>query len=132
MPYLVSHIHVKSSDPKSTADWFVKAFNFSILSDEVRVWGDRFIRCKPEATEVLVMFSNERNGEALSPGSAEAHYGLEHFGIDTPDMASDLERLTGIGAVLAEGPIHAPGGNTLAFIKTPGDVRIELIERAKS
>jgi lactoylglutathione lyase len=130
MPYLVSHIHVKSADPKSTADWYVKAFNFTILSDEVRIWGDRFIRCKPEATEVLVMFSEARTGEKLNPGSAEAHFGLEHFGIDTPDLVADLKRLTALGAVVAEGPIEAPGGNLLAFIKTPGDVRIELIQRA--
>ena len=48
MPYIVNHIHLKSEDPKITADWFVKAFNFEIVSDVVRHFGDRFIVTKAE------------------------------------------------------------------------------------
>ena len=39
MPYIVNHIHLKSEDPKLTADWFVKAFNVEIVSDRVRIFG---------------------------------------------------------------------------------------------
>ena len=28
--YKINHIHLKSSDPESTADWWVKAFNFKL------------------------------------------------------------------------------------------------------
>ena len=38
MSYNVNHIHLKSEDPKSTADWFVKAFNVEIISDTVQVY----------------------------------------------------------------------------------------------
>ena len=48
MPYNINHIHLKSEDPKSTADWFVKAFNVEIISDTVRHFGDRFIVTKSE------------------------------------------------------------------------------------
>ena len=43
MPYNINHIHLKSEDPRSTADWFAKAFNFEIVSDIVRHFGDRFL-----------------------------------------------------------------------------------------
>ena len=33
MPYKVNHIHIKSKDPKITAEWFVKAFNVKIFSE---------------------------------------------------------------------------------------------------
>ena len=46
MSYNVNHIHLKSEDPKATADWFVKAFNVEIISDIVRHFGDRFIVTK--------------------------------------------------------------------------------------
>ena len=36
MPYRINHIHLKASDPRKTADWYVKAFDFQIVSDEVR------------------------------------------------------------------------------------------------
>ena len=35
MPYIVNHIHLKSEDPKLTADWFVKAFNVEIIFDRI-------------------------------------------------------------------------------------------------
>ena len=43
MPYNVNHIHLKSKDPKITAEWFVKAFNVKIISETVRPVGDTFI-----------------------------------------------------------------------------------------
>ena len=46
MAYEVNHIHIKSSDPESIAKWYVKAFDFKIAGDEVRVFGDRFIKCE--------------------------------------------------------------------------------------
>ena len=35
MPYIVNHIHLKSEDPKLTADCFVKAFNVEIIFDRI-------------------------------------------------------------------------------------------------
>ncbi len=129
MPFNVNHIHIKSSDPKKTADWFVKAFNVVIVSDATRPVGDRFIITRTEGG-LAINISSERSGETLGPADADPHYGLEHFGFDTDDMAADLERLQGLGAVLKEGPIDNGGGVTIAFIAAPGDIRIELIHRA--
>ena len=129
MPFNVNHIHLKSSDPKKTADWFVEAFNVEIVSDSTRPVGDRFITTRTEGG-LAINISSERTGETLGPADADPHYGLEHFGFDTDDMAADLERLQGLGAVLKEGPIDNGGGVSIAFIAAPGDIRIELIHRA--
>lgn len=129
MPFNVNHIHLKSSDPKKTADWFVEAFNVEIKTDNVRPVGDRFITTMTEGG-LAINISSERTGETLGPADADPHYGLEHFGFDTDDMAADIARLEGLGAVLKEGPIDNGGGVTIAFIAAPGDIRIELIHRA--
>ena len=129
MPFNVNHIHIKSSDPKKTADWFVEAFNVVLVSDATRSVGDRFITTRTEGG-LAINISSERSGETLGPADADPHYGLEHFGFDTDDMAADLERLQGLGAVLKEGPIDNGGGVTIAFIAAPGGIRIELIHRA--
>ena len=31
MPFRINHIHLKSPDPKKTADWYVHAFKFTII-----------------------------------------------------------------------------------------------------
>jgi catechol 2,3-dioxygenase-like lactoylglutathione lyase family enzyme len=128
MPFNVNHIHLKSKDPKADADWFVKAFNVKIMSDATRSFGDRFIVTQTEGG-LNINISGARTGEKLGPADANAHLGLEHFGFDSADIEADIKRLTGMGATLKDGPIQAGPGVKIAFIATPGDVRVELIQR---
>lgn len=128
MAYSVHHIHIKSEDPKATADWFAEAFGFKLLSDQVRHVGDRFIRLE-DANGVLIIVSGPRTGETLNAPATGVHRGLEHFGMNTPDLRRDIERLSAIGARLVEGPAEWPGNIHIGFILAPGDVRIELIQR---
>ena len=128
MPYRINHIHLKASDPRKTAEWYVKAFAFKITSDETRVFGDRFVRCQSE-DGTPVNISGARTGERLGPGDASAHHGLEHFGFDSDNLEADIKRLEGLGARLLEGPIEIPGGPRICFIQAPDDVRVELIQR---
>src|SRR4051812_6337709 len=131
MPYRINHIHLKSPDPKKTADWYVKAFNFKIVGDTTRDFGDRFIRCQSEDGGMAVNISGARTGETLGPGDANPHHGLEHFGLDTDDIDAEIARLEGLGATRLDGPIQMPNGGKIAFIKAPDDVRLELIQAPK-
>jgi catechol 2,3-dioxygenase-like lactoylglutathione lyase family enzyme len=128
MPFRINHIHLKAPDPRKTAEWYVRAFNFKIQSDDVRVFGDRFIRCLSEDGGMAVNISGARTGEKLGPGDASAHHGLEHFGFDSAGLEGDIRRLEGLGAQLLEGPIQVPNGPRIAFLRAPDDTRIELIE----
>ena len=130
MPFAINHIHLKADDPKRSADWWVEAFNFTILSDEVRARGNRFIACESE-NGIRVNISGAREGEPLGPGDASVHAGLEHFGLDSTDLEADIERLTTLGAELLEGPTEG-GAVRVCFMRVPDDVRIELIERSES
>jgi len=131
MAFRINHIHLKAPDPRKTAEWYTKAFNFKIVSDETRVFGDRFIRCTSEDGGMAVNISGARTSETLGAGDASAHHGLEHFGFDTEDIEADIRRLEGLGARLLEGPIQNPNGPRIAFLKVPDDVRVELVERRK-
>ncbi len=123
----INHIHLKTSDPRKSAEWWMNAFAFTIVSDDVRASGDRFIRCRTE-DGAAVNFSDARQGEALAPASADVHFGLEHLGFDSDDLDADLRRLQGLGARVLEGPINLPSAR-IAFLGTPDGVRIELIQR---
>jgi catechol 2,3-dioxygenase-like lactoylglutathione lyase family enzyme len=128
MAYRINHIHLKAPDPRKTAEWYVRAFNFKILSDDTRVFGDRFIRCTSEDGGMAVNISGARTGETLGPGDASAHHGLEHFGFDSLGLEADIKRLEELGARLLEGPIQVPNGPRIAFMRAPDDTRIEMIE----
>jgi lactoylglutathione lyase len=131
MAYRINHIHLKAPDPEATANWFVKAFNFRIVSDVTRVFGDRFIICRSEDEGMTVNISGARSGETLGQGDANPHHGLEHFGFDSEDIEADIKRLEGLGAPLLEGPIDLPDGRRIAFVRAPNDTRVELIQAAK-
>jgi catechol 2,3-dioxygenase-like lactoylglutathione lyase family enzyme len=129
MGYRINHIHLKAPDPRKTAEWYSRAFNFRIVGDETRVFGDRFIRCQSDDGGLTVNISGARANERLGPGDASAHHGLEHFGFDSENLEADIRRLEQLGAALLEGPIQIPGGPRIAFLRAPDDVRVELIER---
>ena len=127
MAHEFNHVHLKAPDPKATADWYVEAFDFKIISDRTRDVGDRFIRCEtPDG--VIVNISGARTNEVMGDGNAAAHWGLEHFGINVDDVDAEIKRLEGFGAKLLEGPTQASPNTRIAFIQAPNDVRIELLQ----
>jgi len=130
MPYRVNHIHLKAADPAKTAAWYVEAFDLTIQGDSVRPapFGDRFVRCQSAGGGMVINISGARSGETLRPGDAQPHYGLEHFGVDSDDLQADIARLAALGAPLLDGPTELGNGVTIAFVKAPDDVRIELIQ----
>ena len=132
MAYRINHIHLKAPDPRRTAEWYVSAFGFKIMNDEVRVFGDRFVRCASADGGINVNISGARTGETLGPGDANPHHGLEHFGFDSEHLETDITRLEQLGAKLLEGPIQNPGGARIAFLRAPDDCRVELVERRKT
>ena len=127
MAYEFDHVHLKAVDPGAVADWYVRAFNFTIERDWVRESGDRFVRCQTTDGSVINI-SGARTDERMGDADASAHWGLEHFGIKGDDIDAEIARLTGLGAELMEGPLDQPGGLRIAFIKAPGDARIELLQ----
>jgi predicted enzyme related to lactoylglutathione lyase len=127
MSYEFDHVHLKSEDPGTTANWYVKAFNFKIIKDSVRTFGDRFIRCE-SSNGTIINISGARTNEQMGNGDSNAHWGLEHFGIKVTNMEEEIKRLEKLGAKLLEGPIQVPDGPLIAFIKGPIDVRIELLQ----
>ena len=127
MAYKFHHVHIKAPDPGKTANWYVEAFDFQIVSDRARASGDRFIQCKsPDGIGVNI--SSARTNEPMGEGDASTHWGIEHFGLSVDDLDAELERLKGLGAELLEGPTDVPNGPYIAFIKIPDDVRIELLQ----
>ena len=127
MAYEFNHVHLKAVDPGAVADWYVRAFNFTIEKDFVRTTGDRFLRCQT-TDGTVVNISGARTDERMGDSDASAHWVLEHIGITVDDIDAEIGRLSGLGAQLMEGPATMPDGLRIAFIKAPGGTRIELLQ----
>ena len=130
MPFNINHIHIKAEDPGKTARWWAEAFNFEIVSEFTRPFGDDFVVTRSE-NGITVNISNARTGESLGPGDAGVHEGIEHFGLDSEHLETDIARLEGLGAELLDGPIDA-GEIRICFLRAPDNVRIELIQQVAS
>ena len=130
MSFAINHIHIEASDPRKSAEWWVEAFNFEIVSDFTRDVGDRFIATRSE-NGITVNISSARTNETLGPGDAGVHEGIEHFGLDSKNLEADIERLQGLGAELLDGPLEL-GTVRICFMRAPDNVRIELIQRERS
>jgi catechol 2,3-dioxygenase-like lactoylglutathione lyase family enzyme len=129
MAFHIDHIHIRAPDPRTAAEWYVRAFNFRIFSDRVRNSGDRLVQCRSEDDMVGISFSNAREGEVLASGSSASRSGLEHFCVTCGDLQEELQRLVALGARLLEGPFNPRPGVNFAFVETPPAVRIELLQR---
>ena len=125
--YAINHIHLKADDPQASAAWWVRAFNFTIVSDQERTGGVRFVTCQSE-NGIRVNISGPATGELLDRGTSGVHQGLEHFGFDSDDLDADIARLEALGARLLVPPFMG-SVSRVCFIEAPDQVRIELIER---
>ncbi len=127
MAYAINHIHLKADDPQRSAGWWVQAFNFTIVSDNLRDGGVRFVTCESE-NGVRVNISGMPEGQTLDRGTASVHEGLEHFGFDSTNLEEDVARLEALGATCLVQP-YVGSASRVCFMEAPDHVRIELIER---
>jgi catechol 2,3-dioxygenase-like lactoylglutathione lyase family enzyme len=130
MPYNLNHVHLKTLDPGKTAQWWVTAFKFTIVSDTTRATGDRFIRCRAE-NGVPVNISGPLTNQKLPVSDSGVKQGLEHIGFDVDDIDAEIKRLEKLGAPLLAGPGELPDGTRYCWVEAPDHVRVELIQWPK-
>lgn len=121
----LNHIHLRSTNPRKTAAWYVDMLGATIVRETDT----------PAGVSVSLDIGGTRLNVAPQPpdrilprGSAEVHLGLEHFGLETNDLEGLLARLQPKGLEVLE-PLRAvPSGMKIVFVRAPDDVRIELMQ----
>ena len=78
--------------------------------------------------DVRINVTSAPAGETLPEGTAESHYGLEHFGFDTYDIEGAMARMEAQGVEVLLPNTVAGSGNKISYIKGPDNVRIELVQ----
>jgi catechol 2,3-dioxygenase-like lactoylglutathione lyase family enzyme len=117
MAYAVQHVHIKSSDPKETAQFYIDNFGATLKAE---IPG-RGVRLDLHGLQLNVT-------TLIASQSHEQHYGIEHIAVETDDYAGTLARMKANGVrILEEMPPN--NGRHVAFVEAPDGAQMELIEK---
>ncbi len=129
MAYAINHVHIRSLDPHSTAEWYVMHFGAKIVSEREVMPGTVTIGMEVGGP-VRLNVSSKPEGSPDNRAVAELNQlGLEHFGFDVEDLDFELKRLEASGIRIVLPLTEVVGGTRLAYIEGPDDVLIELVQR---
>jgi catechol 2,3-dioxygenase-like lactoylglutathione lyase family enzyme len=117
MTYAVQHVHIKTRDPKATAQFYIDNFAATL---EAEIPG-RGIRLDLHGLQLNVT-------TLISSQSREQHYGIEHIALETDDYAGTLARLKANGVRILE-ELAANDGRHVCFLEAPDGAQMELIEK---
>ena len=126
--FRVNHIHLKSPDPKKTAQWYVDVFGAKIVGEGTGMGGATTVRMDIDGTRINV--TSAPAGETLPQGTSESHYGLEHFGFDTDDIDAAMAHVQAHGAEVLLPVTQMGTGSKISYVQGPDNVRIELVQPA--
>jgi len=125
--YSYDHIHLRTRDPKGTAEWYRRIFGAEVL-ESVQSDGQSRIDLNLNG---LTIFLARVAGEANIPSApAEPYVGLDHFGLRVDNLDAAYAQLKERGATFTTEPRTIRPGVKIAFIQCPDNVRIELLERS--
>ena len=123
--YSYDHIHLRSREPIETARYFNKMFGAKILES---VQTDGQSRVDIDINGLIVFLAQ---AEASTPdGPVDPYVGLDHFGLRVDNLETAAADLKSKGAEFSMEPKDLRPGLRIAFVRAPGDVRIELLERS--
>ena len=129
MGYEINHVHIRSSDPHTSASWYEKHFGAKILSAREVMPGTITVSLELEGP-VRLNISSQLAGSSPDRAVAELNrLGLEHFGFAAEDLQGDLDRLKADGVRIVLPLTELAGGGRLAYIEGPDNVLIELVQR---
>ena len=122
--YSYDHIHLRSKDPMSTAQYFNKMFGAEIR-ESIQSDGQTRVDLNLNGLAIFLAKADDDTPVPLK----DPHLGLDHFGLRVNNLEEAVAQLKERGAEFAVEPRTIRPGVTIAFVRTPDDVRIELLER---
>src|SRR5262245_28320372 len=124
--YTYDHMHLRSRDPKATAQYYHRMFDARIIES---VQSDGRPRIDLDLNGLTIFIAHVPPETELPSAPAEPYLGLDHFGLRVENMEEAAAELKRRGAVFTLGPRTIRPGVKIAFIQAPDNVRIELLER---
>ncbi len=112
----IDHLHVYASDPRATADSYVRLFGASQRGEKETVNGLRVVLDLSGVT----LFVEQAPGDQM---------GVDHIGMATGNLDASLARIEAEGGrILVPARDMAPGLR-IAFVEAPDGQRVEILQR---
>ena len=117
--YTYDHLHLISSDPLKTAEYYEKTFNAKRVVVNKLADGRTIARIKLSGVNIFI----------TTPGSREEITGFNHLAIETDDIDAAVKDIKASGAKFKQEIKAGSPGVRAAFFWTPENLLIELLER---
>lgn len=115
MAFKMNHVHLKTPDPRKTAQWYVDNLGAKIVSETAN--GGFRVDLHGLSLNVTKLIPEQTHPQT---------YGIEHIAIDTDDIAGVVRKLKASGARVLEE--RAQGGRKVCFFEGPEGVCLEVLE----
>jgi catechol 2,3-dioxygenase-like lactoylglutathione lyase family enzyme len=125
--YSYDHIHLRTRDPRGTAEWYRNAFGARILES---VQSDGQPRIDLDINGLTIFLATVPADAEMASAPADPHLGLDHFGLRVDNLEVAAAELKQKGVTFTAEPRTIRPGTRIAFVQCPDNVRVELLERA--
>jgi lactoylglutathione lyase len=125
--YRYDHIHLRSRDPRSTAQFYERMFGARILES---IQSDGQPRIDLDLNGLTIFIAQVAANADVASAPADPHLGLDHFGLRVDNLEQSVAELKQRGATFSTEPRTIRPGVKIAFVECPDNVRVELLERS--
>jgi len=124
--YIWDHVHIRSSNPETTAQWFERMLGAQVLRSMQQ--GQPRIDLKLGGANIFIAPVTAGDGVNASPTTP--YRGLDHFGLTCTGIDAIAAELKAKGVEFTKEPTTVRPGVRVCFIRGPEGVSIELLERS--
>jgi lactoylglutathione lyase len=127
LTYRFDHVHIFCSSLAASEEWFVQKMGAELvrrrdpkpaLAVDLRMGG------------VVLLLREQTPGESLSEGGP-SRFGTDHMGLEVDDLEATATELKRRGVEFEMEPKLVRPGLSVAFVKGPDELRIELLQRVQ-
>ena len=125
--YTWDHIHLRSTNPEATAQWYERMLGAEVLRSMQE--GKPRIDLKIGGADVFI--APVTPGDGVNSPPTTPYQGLDHFGLSVSGIDAIAADLKAKGVEFTKEPTTIRPGVRICFIRGPQGISIELLERDK-
>ena len=125
--YQFDHIHLNSTDPLRTAQFYESMFGARRM-ETLQIYGGTVVRLDLNGQQAFI--GPPVGSPPLVPAALQPQYGLIHFGIRTGNLEKAVDELKAKGVTFVQEitPL-TPGTSKISYFLAPEHVLVELQQR---